>query len=340
MITDKKEYRILIIEDNPADLALVEGFLYEQFKTPVITPAVTFEAAKALLSGSTNSFDVILLDLSLPDKAGTPLIRDIIKLALNIPVIVLTGYADFDFGVNSLQLGVSDYILKNESTAIALHRSIVLNFERKKIISALEGSEKKYSDLFNLSPLPMWVVDLNTLRFLDVNIATINNYGYSRKEFLLMTLNDITPAEALHEHGWGLKADNKHPYVCSQSVTVHKMKNGDLRNVEVQVAPIMYKNKEANIIIATDITERLQHINAIEGQNEKLREISWMQSHIIRAPLCRIMSLVELIKDNKDDTEEQQIMLDFLTTSANELDRVIKNIVNETTKANYTLPVL
>jgi PAS domain-containing protein len=61
------------------------------------------------------------------------------------------------------------------------------------------ASEKKYSELFHLSPMPMLVFDLDSLQFLDVNEATIQYYGYSRKEFLNMTLRDINLAEDIAE---------------------------------------------------------------------------------------------------------------------------------------------
>jgi signal transduction histidine kinase len=137
---NKGAYSILVIVDNPGDFALVEEFLFEQFDAPAISRAIDYQHAKDILSGGT-PFDIILLDLSLPDKTGMPLIQDIVVLSLNAPVIVLTGYADLTFGVQSLSSGVSDYLLKDELTSTSLYRSIVYNLERKKINLALEVSE-------------------------------------------------------------------------------------------------------------------------------------------------------------------------------------------------------
>jgi PAS domain S-box-containing protein len=301
MVTDKRAYNILVIEDNPGDFALVEDFLFEQIEAPLISQADTFKAAKTALTTYENRFDVILLDLTLPDKTGEPLIKDIIELAANTPVIVLTGYSDFDFGVKSLSLGVSNYILKDELTAISLYKSIVYSLERRKSILALEESEKKYSDLFQLSPLPMWVIDLETLQFLDVNKATINHYGYTREEFLSMTLRDIRPPDEIPELERGLSLDRQSANPHVQRMVIHRLKNGDLRQVDIQISRINYKGKKANVVIATDITERLAHIKAIEDQNQKMREISWMQSHVIRAPLARMMGLMDLFMLGCDD---------------------------------------
>jgi PAS domain S-box-containing protein len=333
---DNKEYRILIIEDNVGDYVLVEDFLFEQIAAPVITHAKTYKEASEILSSSCD-FDVVLLDLSLPDKTGESLIEQVLACSNNIPIIVLTGYTDFDFGVKSLALGVSDYILKDELTAISLYKSIIYSSERKKATRDLLESEKRYSDLFHLSPLPMWVADLNTLEFLDVNAATLKHYGYTRNEFLSLTLKDIRPAKEVPTLIKMVAEGRKNPDQPASRLVVHKKSNGDLMNVELQIAPILYKDRAASIVIATDITERLNYIKAIEDQNERLKEISWIQSHIIRAPLSRIMGLVPLISDNEDPADREE-MLGYLMLSANELDEVIKGITEKAHKADYQFP--
>jgi len=79
-----------------------------------------------------------------------------------------------------------------------------------------------------------------------------------------------------------------------------------------------------------DITERLTYIKAIEEQNENLKEISWLQSHVIRAPLARIMGLIQLINDPDQDMVEKKNTLNYLLTSAHELDEVIRTITDKT----------
>jgi signal transduction histidine kinase len=139
----KGECRILVIEDNSGDYALIEEFLLEQFEAPLISHASNYSEAKKILSVKPDPFDIILLDLSLPDKTGMPLIQEIVEVSSNAAVIVLTGYVDLTFGVKSLSLGASDYILKDELTPMSLYKSIIYSTERKRAISALEISEKR-----------------------------------------------------------------------------------------------------------------------------------------------------------------------------------------------------
>jgi PAS domain S-box-containing protein len=337
MIKDKNAFNILIIEDNPGDLALVEDFLFEQIECPQISLAKDFRGAREILTDNNNKFNIILLDLSLPDKTGEALILGIIELSKNTPVIVLTGYTDFSFGIRSLSLGVSDYILKDELTSISLYKSIIYNCERKKNIFELKQSEQKYSELFNLSPLPMYVFELGSLRFLDVNDAFIKGYGYTREEILLMNLREIRPAEEIPAFELSLLNDSPDKKNERLGIFKHKKKSGDIIYVDIQSNFIQYKGKSAKVTIANDVTERLNYIKAIEEQNEKLREISWIQSHIVRAPLSRIMGLIPLIKEANYCPAEKEKMLDYVIISANELDEIIRNITDKTVAANYKI---
>jgi PAS domain S-box-containing protein len=79
-----------------------------------------------------------------------------------------------------------------------------------------------------------------------------------------------------------------------------------------------------------DITERLNHIKAVEEQNKNLKEIAWLQSHVIRAPLARIMGLIQVLKSSKYNDAERKETLEYLLSSANELDEVIRNITDKT----------
>jgi PAS domain S-box-containing protein len=193
----------------------------------------------------------------------------------------------------------------------------------------LKLSKKMYSELFNFSPLPAWVADTSNLRFLDVNNAAVVHYGYTREEFLSMSLSEIRPVEEIPNMQRAVNEQSNQKNGVYSTVLIHKKKNGELMNVEIQVAPINYSGVEANIAIATDITERQNYINAVEAQNARLHEISWIQSHVVRAPLSRIMGLIHLLENAPDTAEEHKTMLAYLLTSAHELDETIKTITDK-----------
>jgi PAS domain S-box-containing protein len=262
MIKDKKPYRILVMEDNPGDFIIVEDFLMEQMQDPFIVNTVSFKQAFEIFSTAGNTYDVILLDLSLPDKSGQSLVIEMLRIASSCPIIILTGFADIDFSIKSISHGILDYLLKDDLTADKLYKSIIYSIERKKTIIQLKESEKRYSDLFHLSPQPMWVFDAETFRFVQVNKATIALYGYSEEEFLNMTLMDIKQEEDILKATEHLRKGNPGADIFKQAVMHHK-KSGEIIEVEIYSTPIIINEKSFRSVIAIDVTEIRQYEHKI-----------------------------------------------------------------------------
>ncbi len=336
-IKDNKKYQIVVVEDNPGDYTLIEDYLVEKFSLPKIYWAKNYKEAKTLVTDERIKSDLVLLDLSLPDKSGEELITEMSQCCHDIPLIVLTGYSDATFAVKSLSLGVSDYLIKDELDANSLYTSIIYNIERKKTLLQLETSEKRYSDLFHLSPQPMWVYDTESLRFLDVNVAAERHYGYSLQEFLGMTIKDIRPAEDIPELIKRVELFNEKATTQAGGIYRHKKKSGEIIYVEIQSNTLPFQNTTARIILANDVTERITYVEAIEKQNEKLKEIAWIQSHVVRAPLARMMSLIDIIKNYGIDNNDNEDLLGHILTSAEELDGIIKDITKKSEGINLDI---
>jgi len=327
MIKDNRVYKIAVIEDNIGDFILLQEYLEETVISPVI---YHFNCYKDFLSFSEkeskfNEIDVILLDLSLPDKNGEVLIKDVLKISPNKPVIALTGFSDICFAVKTLSLGVYDYLIKDDLTATILYKSIIYNIERNKNLIQLKESEQRYFDLFELSPQPMFVYSSESLNILDVNQAAIEHYGYSRNEFLELKVENITSLECNND----LKINSLTKEVRNAFICKHKTKNGRVLTIDVRSNEIEYKNQKAIVILANDITENLRHTEAIERQNQILKEITWTQSHVVRAPLARLMGLVEILSTEKNSESEKKEILGCLLKSAQDLDEIITDIVNK-----------
>jgi PAS domain S-box-containing protein len=210
--------------------------------------------------------------------------------------------------------------------------SITLSDITKRKLAELHliESEKRYIELFQMSPLPKWVFDQVTLGFLEVNQAAIDHYGYTKEEFLTMTINDIRQPEDVALLEATLIKNKTQEEPIHRQFFRHQKKNGDKIQVELKSNSILYNGKKAKVIVAHDNTERLNYISAIEDQNRKLKEISWMQSHVIRTPLARIMALIPMISNEDEMPEDKQLILKYLQLSAIELDEVILNITDKT----------
>jgi len=84
------------------------------------------------------------------------------------------------------------------------------------------------------------------------------------------------------------------------------------------------------MVQSNDVTEKLNHIKTIETQIKKLRNIAWTQSHEVRGPLSRILGLINLIEEHKDSFDDILFFSKSLKDSSNEMDEIIRKIVNET----------
>lgn len=118
----------------------------------------------------------------------------------------------------------------------------------------LQQSEKKYRKLFENSPLPMWVLDMENWRFIDVNEAAIIHYGYSREEFLTMTTLDIRPQDEKERF---LSLDRTAAYgMRNAGLWKHLKKDGSIIQVEVNSHEMNIGPLKARLVLSVDITEK------------------------------------------------------------------------------------
>jgi PAS domain S-box-containing protein len=324
---------VLILEDNQGDYILVEDFLLEKFKRITISHYRSLkECSEKFIP--TKKFSIILLDLILIDLQKEVLLEQVQSKFENTPIIVLTGYTDIELARNMLAKGASDFLLKDEINPEILYKTIVYALERESFISGLNSSKIQYQNLFNFNPQPMWLFNRENLRFLDVNNAAIEKYGYTLDEFLQMTISDIRPKEEIPLMKNSINEKRTEKSSTFAGVFTHIKKSGEFMKVEIFRRDIDYNNQRARIVSVNDITEKLTYIELIELKNKNLKEIAWKQSHVVRAPLSRMMGIINLIGDSSFDSEDLPYLLKNLQISAKELDQIIAEIVIQTQSLN------
>lgn len=262
--------RVLIVEDNLGDYLLIEDYLKEGFENVLIKRAATFAEAK-IACESPETIDIIILDLTLPDLSGKELISAITEITGDLPLIVLTGFGNINFGFKTISSGVSDYLLKNDLSSSQLQKSIVYSIERYRINSQLKASEAKYKTLFRASPMPKWIYDIQTLKFVDVNDAALSHYGYSREEFMSMTIRDIKPHGERGTMKEAVAENNNSDKIIAEYR--HQKKNGDIIDVEVQSSSIDLNGLKARVVLVTDITQRLASENALYASEQRYKTL-------------------------------------------------------------------
>jgi PAS domain S-box-containing protein len=134
---------ILLVEDNPGDVRLLQEILRDASSVRCqITPAMSLAAAIQQLSPvEAVCFDVILLDLSLPDSQGLASFLNLHRRAANIPIVVLTGSDDETLALTAMQQGAQDYLIKGQVDSNLLLRSIRYAIERERTEAALRQTK-------------------------------------------------------------------------------------------------------------------------------------------------------------------------------------------------------
>lgn len=132
--------------------------------------------------------------------------------------------------------------------------------QRQQSEKALKERESRYRLIFGANPMPMWVYDLESLAFLAVNDAAVLEYGYSREQFLAMTIADIRPQGEMAALNIELERTRRagHHAYSNTGIWQHRRANGQLIWVEITGHKFRFEGRPAEIILAHNVTERVE----------------------------------------------------------------------------------
>lgn len=251
---------ILVIEDDEADFLLLARFLRQQGMPVASIHRVDNDAG--LAEALDSNWDLVLSDYNVPGMAFHLSLQYVQSRCPDLPVILVSGSIGEEAAIELLRLGLSDFLLKDHLARLptAIRRAVDETAERAARRAAeqrLREREASYRDMFAANPHPMWVADLETQRFLNVNDAALKRYGYSRDEFMALTIRDIQPPEAPARHE-GVPA---HPRLQR-----HRCRDGSELLVETIAHEIDFDGRRARVVLANDVTARI----AAEEQLYKL----------------------------------------------------------------------
>src|SRR5882672_1437841 len=156
--TDLKSIRLLLVEDNPADARVVERHLKDAGLDNVTSDWVQ-TAGDAAQRLQTVEYDLVLLDLGLPDATGLEALRALRAVADLTPIIVLTGSDDYKQGLVAVREGAQDYLEKRRVNAGMLSRIIAYSVERSSFHRDLVRATRRYQDLFNNVPVALFTAN-------------------------------------------------------------------------------------------------------------------------------------------------------------------------------------
>lgn len=221
------------------------------------------------------------------------------KIALLYLLISIFWIVVSDHFIKLLSLtfgGNEDLLQAIKSIFFVLVTAVLLYLLIRKQQHTLHHSEKKYKNLFYANPNPIWIYDVNTLRFLEVNNAAIQNYGYSRDEFMKMTIKDIRPSEDILRLQEAV--DNLSEEYQSSGYWHHKKKNGSVMIVAIKSHRVQFNNRDCDMVMALDVTETLEQEEKARLAYQKEKELKEQLEEnikLIRQSLEEKRQLAEVI---------------------------------------------
>jgi PAS domain S-box-containing protein len=178
--------------------------------------------------------------------------------------------------------------------------------KRKIAEEKLKISEEKYKILYESNQMPISIFEADTLKFLSVNNAFVQKYGYTREEFLNMTILDIRPTSEIEKTKQAVKAIDEG--LVNAGIYTHKKKNGEIIQVEIIRCEITFEGKKSKLVFANDVTEKIKtEENLLLAYND--------------------------LKIEKDKVEESETNLKFKTEEYETINEELKQANDELTRA-------
>jgi two-component system, cell cycle sensor histidine kinase and response regulator CckA len=204
-------------------------------------------------------FDVVLSDYRLRGWTGIDAFSAMRSAGRDVPFILVTETLGEEEAVECIKQGITDYVLKGRLARlpVVVARALeerALRDARQLMIQALRQSEGNSLFLFAQNPLPMWVFEMATLQFLQVNDAALQHYGFARAEFLQMSTGDLHPEEEVPRLLAAIRDTKLHVKLFGE--WRHRRKDGSLIDVEMFLQKMEYCGVVAGLVVAQDVTER------------------------------------------------------------------------------------
>ncbi|MHA2297129.1 MAG: PAS domain S-box protein [Candidatus Hodarchaeales archaeon] len=260
--------KILIIEDNPGDIELIREMLQAELQDGFSLSNET-RLKKGIESLKENDYDVILLDLLLPDSTGFDTLVKLLVDAPTLPIVVLTGLEQQELAIKAVHLGAQDCLKKGDISSSLLVKTLQYAIERKENERKIKKQGEFLETVIDSFPHPFYVIDINDHSISLTNSVAEKLFGETTGTCYALT-NGLKRPCSWDNHPCPIEEVKK----TRQPVKVehvHRYNDGTEKIVEVQAFPIIDDDGEINRVIeyTQDITERKKVEDALRESEEK-----------------------------------------------------------------------
>ncbi|MCT7949983.1 PAS domain S-box protein [Ancylothrix sp. C2] len=342
---DLKTIDILLVEDNRADIALIQELLSCAKTVKCIVVAVS-RLAQAIEELNNQHFDVILLDLSLPDSVGMETLLKVQEQAPAIPIVVMTGLDDEELAVEAVSLGAQDYLLKTQTTADFLVRSIRYALERKSTLEALRESQARY-ELLVASGKDYGIFTLAVDgRVVSWNTGIDRILGYSAEEIIgvhfrcFYLLEEIALSQpekdlqlAIKEgrfeaEGWRVRKDGSQ-FWAAVAISALRDESGQLRGFAQMMRDFTERERAEGEIrkLHDDLKRRAADL---EVTNKELEAFNYSVSHDLRNPLLIIDGMTWVLQQKYGSVLDEQGLhyLSRVRAASKRMEQLIEDLLH------------
>ncbi len=332
-VIEKGIIKVLLVDDDEADRVLAKRILLASSQRVKFTiePADSLSAAIDCLGNG--EYDVMLLDLGLPDSRGIETVLKIREINTDVPIVVLTGHSDETVGITAIKNGATDYLVKGVLLENLLTRTIFYAIERKKAEEKIKCVAQQWRTTFDSISEMVSIHDAD-FRIVKVNKAFANTFNAEPKELIGKICYEV-----LHNtkqpcpncpHMWTLKTQKPHILeLFEPQLGAH---------LGISTSPIFDEKGKvvSSVHIVKDITERKQTEESMIKANEKLKEYNQLKdefvttaSHELRTPLSIIQGAIRLILDEIPGkiVDEQKDVLATAMKSVKRLTKIVNSLL-------------
>lgn len=196
---------------------------------------------------------------------------------------------------------------------------LVIHHSTKK----LERTQEEYRNLFRFNPGPMFIYNPQTGRLLTMNEAGCKQYGYSYKEVKTLHIRQIRISDFDDSefnsslNTYGMKDAGRYR---------HRKKDGTEFWVHKYTRKIEFGAGTAQVVLAFDVTAQVLAETRLLKQNQHLADLAWFESHKLRAPIARLLGLLNIINVQQPHHPQNEVVLQHLRDSGTELDQLVRQL--------------